>query len=137
MHRVVEYLDHGQWSSFDPSSVQPDVPMPPSAGIIMAKTTIEDERDSMKPRMGSALGCPFGQEVELSDIGLTLSGNEFFWTIAAPLAEFEVNAEAASLAMENWTRFLKSGVSSTESFKAAAAKNLDEFRAAWKTPPRK
>ena len=56
----------------------------------MAKTTIEDERSSMQPRMGSALGCPFGQEVELSDMALTLSGNEFYWTVAAPLAEFEV-----------------------------------------------
>ena len=49
--------------------------------------------------MGSALGCPFGQEVEIS-AGLTLSGNEFYWTIAAPLAQFEVNDETARLTVD-------------------------------------
>jgi hypothetical protein len=97
----------------------------------MAKTTIADEQTSMKPRMGSALGCPFGQEVELSN-GLTLSGNDFYWTIAAPLAQFEVSDEASRLTVDAWKRFLNAGVLSPHSAKAAAATNLVQFLAEMK-----
>jgi hypothetical protein len=131
MHRVVEYFDHGTWVSFDPSLLQPDVPLKPWHEIVMTKTTIADEQISMKPRMGSALGCPLGQEVELSN-GLTLSGNDFFWTIAAPLAQFEVSDQAARLTAHTWERFLKTGVLSANSAKAAVATNPNQFLAEMK-----
>jgi hypothetical protein len=126
MHRVVEYYDRNLWVSFDPSVVQPDVPLKPWHEIAMAKTTAADEETSMKPRMGSAPGCPFGQEIELS-AGLTLSGNEFYWTIAAPLAQFEVSDEAARRTADEWNKFLKTGIRAPNATKAAAATNLDQF----------
>jgi hypothetical protein len=129
MHRVVECYDHDKWISFDPSLVQADVPLKPWHEIIMVKTTVADEQTSMKPRMASALGCPFAQEVELA-AGLTLSGNDFFWIIAAPLAQFEVGDEAARRTADAWKKFLKTGVLPDSSAKAAAATNLDQFLSA-------
>jgi hypothetical protein len=129
MHRVVEYYDHDTWISFDPSLVQADVPLKPWHEIIMAKTTVADEETSMKPRMASALGCPFGQEVELS-AGLTLSGKDFYWTIATPLAQFEVSDEAARLTADGWKSFLKTGILPDACVNAAAATNLDRFLSA-------
>jgi hypothetical protein len=131
MHRIVEYFDHDTWVSFDPSLLQPNVPLKHWHEIIMAKTTIADEQTSMKPRMGSALGCPFGQEVELSN-GLTLSGNDFYWTIAAPLTQFEVSDEAARLTADNWKRFLKTGILSSGCTNAATATNVNQYLSALK-----
>lgn len=127
MHRIVEYFDDGQWLSFDPSSLQIDVPMKPWQNIIMSKTTISDENIAMKPRMGVMVGCPYGQELELMTEGITLWGQEFFWTIAKPIAEFEASDEAIRLAAEAWNRILEVGTLSQGQVKAASAKNAKEF----------
>jgi len=127
MHRIVEYFDGGQWLSFDPSSLQIDVPMKPWQNIIMAKTTISDENIAMKPRMSTMVGCPYGQELELVTEGITLWGREFFWTIAKPIAEFEASDEAILLAAEAWNRYLEVGTLSQGQVKAASAKNANEF----------
>ncbi len=132
MHRVVEYFDQGKWLSFDPSSLQGDIPLKPWQSIIVAKTTIPDEQRSMQPRMCSALGCPFAQEVEFADTGMTLSGNEFYWSVATPLAEFDVSPEAAQLTVARWNRFLKTGVLPDAQVKAAGATNLDQYVSALK-----
>jgi hypothetical protein len=109
MHRIVEYCDHGHWIAFDPSSLQIDIPAKPWQNIIMSKTTISDEQTAMKPRMGSMIGCPYGQEAEMLSSGVNFHGQDFFWTIAKPLAEFEPSEEAVRLATEEWTRFLETG----------------------------
>jgi hypothetical protein len=130
MHRVVEYFDDGKWISFDPSMVQADIPLKPWHSVIMAKTTMADEETAMKPRMGAMFGCPFGQEVEFSSFGLNLNGNDFYWTIAGPLAEFEVSDEAVGLAAEAWKKYLQSGVTSAAQIKAASARDAGAFVAA-------
>jgi transglutaminase-like putative cysteine protease len=94
MHRIVEYCDNGNWVQFDPSFLQADIPLKPWQNIIVARTTIADENKAMKPRMSVSLGCPYGQEFEISKAGLSVWGNDFFWTIGKPIAEFEVNDEA-------------------------------------------
>jgi len=123
MHRIVEYFDSGQWLKFDPSSLQKDIPMKPWQNIIMAKSTIADEDIAMKPRMGTSLGCPYGQELELLDGGITLWGKDFFWTIGKALAEFEASDEAVDLAKREWNRFLESGKLSHGQIRAASATN--------------
>jgi hypothetical protein len=40
----------------------------------------------------------YGQEVELLTPGVILIGQDFFWTMATPLAEFEPTDEATRLA---------------------------------------
>ena len=55
------------------------------------------------------VGCPYGQEIELLTPGVMLIGQDFFWTLARPLAEFEVGEEAGRLAAEAWKRFLEMG----------------------------
>ncbi len=137
MHRIVEYFDDGRWASFDPSSLQKDIPTKPWQNIIVAKTTIGDEDAAMKPRPGPALGCPFGQEIEFvgnektllgtPHVGMTLWGKDFLWTIATPLAEFEDDAEGVSLAKREWTRFLETGKLSQRQKRAAAARNANAF----------
>jgi hypothetical protein len=137
MHRIVEYVDHGQWITFDPSSLQKEIPAEPWRNVIMAKTTIADEDAAMKPRPGSALGCPFGQESEFPDQeaglwgmtlpGVTLWGNDFFWTTAKPLAEFGDTEETISLARKEWTRFLETGKLSNCQRRAVAARNANAF----------
>ena len=47
--------------------------------LSMGKTSMADEQASMKPRLGSMYGCPFGQEVEFARSGLNLFGQAFFW----------------------------------------------------------
>ena len=132
MHRIVEYYEDGVWSPFDPSMVHADVPAKPWQNIIMASTTIPDEEAAMKPRMGAMLGCPFGQELEISRVGLGLSGNDFFWTLAVPLAEFDVSDEAFRLTEEAWKGYLKSGEPSTAYVDAASARNLEQYVEAMK-----
>lgn len=127
MHRVAEYYDHGAWTAFDPSLVNADIPLKPWQNIIMSKTELADEQASMAPRLGSMRGCPFGQEVEFAQAGLNLSGQAFFWTIAVPLAEFEVPAEAARLTADHWEHYLKTGTMSEAQIKAASARKLDDY----------
>jgi len=123
MHRIVEYADRGQWQQFDPSSVQTDIPMKPWQNVIMARTTLEDEDRGMTPRMGSALGCPYGQEIEILDSGITLWGADFFWTMGVVLAEFEAGDEAIGLARAAWSHFLETGRLSQNQIHAASATN--------------
>jgi hypothetical protein len=127
MHRIVEFFENGHWAPFDPSSLQADIPAKPWHNIIMARTTIEDEAKAMKPRMGAMLGCPYGQEIELLTPGVTLSGQDFFWTLAKPLAEFEPTEAATPLAAEAWTRYLETGTLSQGQLKAGAAKSAAEL----------
>jgi hypothetical protein len=132
MHRVVEYREGGRWRRFDPSSVSTEIPMSPWQAVVMARTTIADEERSMKPRMGSSLGCPFGQELELSDGGLALSGDDFFWTVGKPAAEFDAGIEVFDSAKAAWDAFLKNGRLSRSQIEAASADSaqglLDAFR---------
>lgn len=121
MHRIVEFWQNGRWLPFDPSSVQPGVPTQSWQNVIMARTTSADEAVAMTPRPGSALGCPYGQEIELPDSGVTLAGQDFFWTTAKPLAEFEPSREAFRLAAVAWARCLASGVVSRHQLAAASA----------------
>jgi hypothetical protein len=130
MHRIVAWFDRGGWHQFDPSFLQNDIPLKTWQNIIVAQTTPGDERLAMQPRMGSAIGCPYGQELELLDRGVTLWGNDFFWTIGKPLAEFAASEEAVSLARKEWTRFLATGKSSRGQIEAAGATTSDGLLAA-------
>ncbi len=127
MHRVVEYFDEGNWISFDPSSLQTDIPMKPWQNIIMATTTISDENLSMKPRMAAMLGCPYGQELEMLSNGIMLYGQDFFWTIAKLVAQFEPDAEGIDLAVDAWNRYIEEGTLSQGQIDAAKAKSATEF----------
>lgn len=82
----------------------------------------------MQPRIGAAVGCPYGHELELLDSGVTLWGQDFFWTIAKPLAEFEPDDQAITLAQQAWTQFLESGRHSQEPFDARLASSADELK---------
>lgn len=121
MHRIVEFFDNKEWQPFDPSSVQTDIPAKPWHNVIMAKTTTTDEQMAMKPRMGCMIGCPYGQEIELLSAGVNLHGQDFFWTIAKPLAEFEPTDEAIRLAESAWNRYLETGTLSQAQIKARSA----------------
>lgn len=127
MHRIVEYADENQWLAFDPSSLHTDVPMKPWQCVIMAKTTIADENLAMTPRMGSMVGCPYGQEFELMSTGVTLWGQEFFWTIAKPLAEFQPDDDAITLATESWKQYLQKGQLSQGQITARTATSSTEL----------
>jgi hypothetical protein len=127
MHRIVEYCDNGNWVQFDPSFLHADIPLKSWQNIIVAKTTIADENKAMKPRMSVTLGCPYGQEFEISKAGLSVWGNDFFWTIGKPIVEFEVSDEAVKLTVEEWSRYLKSGVLSQTQIKAASARSLEQY----------
>jgi hypothetical protein len=127
MHRIVEFSDNGQWLRFDPSSLQAEIPAKPWQNIIMAKTTTGDEQMAMKPRMGAMVGCPYGQEIEIPSSGVQLSGPDFFWTLAKPLAEFDPGEEAIPLAAAAWNRYLESGALTQGQLKAAAASTASEF----------
>jgi transglutaminase superfamily protein len=133
MHRIVEYFGGGQWLKFDPSFLQKDIPMKPWQNIIMAKTTIADEDIAMNPRMGAAFGCPYGQEIELLDGGLSLWGKDYFWTIGKPLAEFEPSDESVDLAKREWNRFLESGKLSQGQLNTVSASNAAGFLEALNT----
>lgn len=76
----------------------------------------------MKPRMGAMLGCPYGQEAELLTPGVMLFGQDFFWTRAAGLAEFDVPADLARQAAKAWERTLETGTLSAAQVKAGGAK---------------
>lgn len=127
MHRIVEYFDEDQWLPFDPSALHTDLPMKPYQSIIMAKTTIADEELAMQPRMGSMRGCPYGQELELRSGGATLWGQDFFWTLAKPVARFQPEDDAFALAKNDWDRFLREGTLSAGQLAAASATNSAEL----------
>jgi Transglutaminase-like superfamily len=127
MHRIVEFFDGERWQSFDPSSLQTDIPAKSWQNIIMAKTTMSDEQVAAKPRAGATLGCPFGQEVEMLTSGVNLWGQDFFWSMAKPLAEFEPTDAAVRVAAEAWNRYLETGTLTPTQLKAAFAKTGEEF----------
>ena len=135
VHRVVEFLEKGQWLGFDPSSLQQAIPMNPWHNIIMARTTIADEDIAMTPRMGTSLGCPYGQELELLDDEITLWGKDFFWTLSKPIAECEVSPEIVELGTTQWKRFLESGRLGQGQIAAATASGASEARLL-KPPPK-
>ncbi len=81
----------------------------------------------MKPRMGSALGCPYGQEIEFLDSGLSLWGTDFFWTMGQAVAEFNVTEKAMAHATKEWTRVLASGELSQEQARLASTTNAAGF----------
>jgi hypothetical protein len=122
MHRIVEFFDDNRWQSFDPSSLQTDIPLKSWQNIIMAKTTVWDERVAANPRAGSMLGCAYGQEAEMLSSGITLWGQDFLWSMAKPLAEFEPTDEVVRLAVEDWNRYLETGTVTQSQLKAASAK---------------
>ena len=109
MHRIVEFFDEGKWKAFDPSSLTADIPAKPWRNIVMARTTTRDEETAMKPRMGVMIGCPYAQEVELLTPGVMLFGQDFFWTTAKPVADFDPSAHSIGAAKEKWGEFLKTG----------------------------
>jgi hypothetical protein len=128
MHRVIQYFENDRWQTFDPSSVQPDIPAKPWHNIIMASTTMNDEEVSMKLRMATPPGCPYGQEIEMLTNGVTLMPvQDFYWSIAKPLAEFEPSEEAIRAAVESWKRFLETGALTDGQVKAASAKSAAEL----------
>ena len=127
MHRIVEYSEDGRWIPFDPSSLQADIPTRPWQNIVMAKTSVRDEQVAMKPRMGVMLGCPYGQEVELLTPGVILFGQDFFWTMATPLAEFEPSEKSTRLAAAAWVRYLESGTFTPGQLQAGSAKTATEW----------
>jgi hypothetical protein len=127
MHRIVEFFHDNRWQSFDPSSLQTDIPAKPWQNIIMAKTTVWDEQVAAKPRAASALGCPYGQEAEMLSSGVTLWGQDFFWSMAKPLAKFEPTDEAVRLAVEAWNRYLETGTLTRGQLKAAYAATAAEL----------
>jgi hypothetical protein len=128
MHRIVEYRGDDQWHYFDPSSLHADIPMKPWQTLIMAKTSLVDENLAMKPRIGTMVGCPYGQEVELVSRGITLLGQDFFWTTAKPLREFAPDYEVITLASELWKQYLNNGQLSDGQVSACTATNLAELR---------
>src|SRR5204863_264179 len=95
--------------------------------IVMAKTTTRDEQVAMRPRKGTMLGCPYGQEIELLTPGVNLFGQDFFWTTAKPLAEFEPAEESARLAAGAWVRYLETGALTESQLKAGSAKTAAEL----------
>lgn len=131
-HRIVEFADDGKWVPFDPSGVTADIPAKPWQNIVVAKTTISDEEAAMKPRMAAMAGCPFGQEAELLTPGVTLFGEDFFWTQATVLAEFEPTADTARRAHEAWEEYLKAAKLTAGQLKAAVAKTPGELAEAFR-----
>ncbi len=125
MHRIVEYFVDGRWIQFDPSSLQKDIPMKAWQNIIMATTSVKDEELAMKPRMGVALGCPFGHELEFPEGGVMPWGKDFFWTVAKPLAEFETTDEITDLTTLQWAAFMESGKLSPGQIEASAARDAE------------
>ena len=127
MHRIAEYHAGGRWVPFDPSWLTADVPARPWQHVVMARTAVRDEEVAMKPRMGAMVGCPYGQEAELLTPGVTLSGEDFFWTQAAPLSEFEVGEELSRKAAAAWGRYLETGALTPGQVKARSAATAAEL----------
>jgi hypothetical protein len=60
---------------------------------------------------------------------LQLTGSDYLWSIAAPLAEFEASEDATHAAAEAWKRYLDTGSLAPTQLEAASAKTADEFAA--------
>ena len=131
MHRIVEYFVNGGWRAFDPSSLRSEIPLPPGNGIVMATTTVADENLAMRLRLGATPGCPYGQELEILDSGITLMGQDFFWTLGESGAGFFAPPAAVDAARQEWLRFLATGRISAAQTAAAQATNAASFTAAW------
>ena len=129
MHRTSEYADGGRWVPFDPSSVHSEIPARSWHGIVLAKTTIKDEQVAMMPRPSTMRGVPRGQSVELLTSGLQLTGSDYLWSIAAPLAEFEASEDATHAAAQAWKRYLDTGSLAPTQLEAGSAKTAEEFAA--------
>ncbi len=127
MHRIAEFAEDGRWIPFDPSSLSRDIPAKPWQNIIMAKTTIKDEETAMEPRMSVMIGCPYGQGIEMLTPGVTLFGQDMFWTEAKPLAEFAPTDEINRLAAEAWNRYLETGTLTEGQRKSGAAMTAKEL----------
>jgi Transglutaminase-like superfamily len=127
MHRIAEFAEDGRWIPFDPSSLSRDIPTQPWQNIIMARTTIKDEETAMKPRMSVMIGCPYGQGIEMLTPGVTLFGQDMFWTEAKPLAEFASTDEINHLAAEAWNRYLETGTLTEGQRKCGGARTANEL----------
>jgi len=73
------------------------------------------------------MGCPYAQELELLSTDVTLWGQDFFWTIAKPLTDFDPDGEAFTLAMESWKQYLQEGQLSRGQVSAQTATGSTEF----------
>ncbi len=131
MHRIVEWFADGRWHRFDPSLVHADVPMRASQSLVVAITSIGDEERAEAPRPAVPRGCPFGQEIEILAGPAMLSGADFFWTQALPLAAFAAGDEEVAAATAAWQQFEREGRSAATAGRAAAAGDAAAFRAAW------
>ncbi len=122
MHRIVEFAEGERWLPFDPSLIHADIPTKPWQYVVMSRTTVADEQVAMKPRLGVMFGCPYGQELELLTPGVGLFGQDFFWTAARPLADFDVPEATARRAAKAWTHFLETGTLTPGQLKARSAR---------------
>lgn len=132
MHRIVAFAADGGWQRFDPSGVHAEVPMRTCDSVVVASTSIEDERLGGKLRIGAPLGCPYGQELEIVRGQAFPFGTEFFWTQARPLGAFAVDDASLAAARTAWQRFLASGAIDAAAERAAACHDLERFAKAWR-----
>jgi hypothetical protein len=72
-------------------------------------------------------GSPYAQELELVGKGVRLWGQDFFWTMAKPIAEFEPNHAGITLAIDAWNRYLEVGTLSQGQIKGGSATNATEL----------
>lgn len=127
MHRIVEYVNDGSLNYFDPSMLHPDIPMKPWQTVIMVKSTMEDEKVSMKPRMGVMLGCPYAQELEFLTQGISFANKDFFWTESVPLSPMNPDANTTGLAKAAWDRYLKTGKLSEAQLRSLSAFTAEQL----------
>lgn len=127
MHRIVEYYNNDVWTLFDPSFFGESNSLKPHQNVIMVKSSIKDESEAMTPRMCAMLGMPFGQEIEIMSDGLALHGQDFFWTVAFPLAEFNVSDEVTQLTVRQWENFLQTESLTSNQLNAALSSSLDSY----------
>lgn len=132
MHRIVAFAADGRWQRFDPSGVHAEVPMRTCNSVVVACTSIEDERLGGMLRIGAPLGCPYGQELEIVRGQAFPFGPEFFWTQARPLGAFAVDDASLAAASAAWRRFLTRGVLDPAAERAAACLELETFAKAWR-----
>jgi GAF domain-containing protein len=73
------------------------------------------------------------QELEFLDSGITLWGQDFFWTQGAGLAEFDPRDEAVTLARAAWGHFLQTGKLDQTLLRGASTTDADGLRQWLKT----
>jgi hypothetical protein len=132
MHRIVAWTADDLWHRFDPSGVHAAVPMRTCDSVVVACTSIADEQRAAKPRMSAPIGCPWGQEMEIVRGPAFAFGTEFFTTQAKPLAAFAVDDATLAAARAAWQRFLANGALDTAAERAAVARDLATFAAAFR-----